>query len=75
MAAAMAGLVSALAITVSSGMDAPHTASCLECHQTHVLFGNQIGASFGNANECENCHQPGGLAHAKPMAEGDQAAP
>ncbi len=75
LAAAMVALITALAVAASSGMDAPHTASCLECHQTHVLFGNQIGASFGNANECQSCHQPGGLASALPMAEGEQAQP
>ena len=56
-------------------MDAPHTASCLECHKTHVLFGNQIGSRAGNANLCQSCHQTGGLAPATPMTEGDQAEP
>ena len=75
LAGAIAGLVLAFGAVTGFGMDAPHTASCLDCHRNHVLFGNQIGSSFGNANECQSCHHPGGLAHGKPLAEGDQAAP
>lgn len=69
------GLLVSFAMTAALAMDAPHTASCLECHKTHVLFGNQIATNCGNANVCQSCHQPGGLAGATPMAEGDQARP
>jgi predicted CXXCH cytochrome family protein len=75
LACAMAAVISALAVATSFGMDAPHTASCLDCHQTHVLFGNQIGTALGNANECQSCHQRGGVAHGLPMAEDNQAQP
>jgi predicted CXXCH cytochrome family protein len=68
-------VVLVLAVAASFGMDAPHTAGCLDCHKTHVLFGNQIGTNAGNANVCESCHQPGGLASAAPLADGDQAQP
>jgi predicted CXXCH cytochrome family protein len=56
-------------------MDAPHTASCMACHVDHNLFGNQVGDVSGNANACQSCHQPGGLAHARPLTEGEQAEP
>lgn len=69
------GLIMGFVITKAWGMDAPHTATCWDCHNTQVKFGNQFGDSFGNANLCASCHQPGGVAHAKSLVESEQAEP
>lgn len=56
-------------------MDTPHTAACMDCHIDHNLFGNQVGDVSGNANTCQSCHQPGGVAHSKVLTESEQAEP
>ena len=71
----LTGIFTLLALATSLAMEAPHTAACFDCHNNQVAFGNQFAGSFGNANLCESCHQPGGVAHAKSLTEGDQAEP
>lgn len=57
--------------------DQPHSRAqnltCMTCHLSHEVFGNQIGSTAGNANLCLSCHQTGGLASKAALAEHQQA--
>ena len=48
---------------------------CLNCHMLHHAPGMTITAVEGNPNLCMTCHNPGGLAAAKPFVDADQALP
>jgi predicted CXXCH cytochrome family protein len=58
--------------------DSPHSRAehitCTVCHINHDSFGNQIGSLDGNANMCLSCHQVGGTATRRALAEHQQAA-
>jgi len=59
--------------------DPPHyrgnSIDCFNCHMPHHAPGLTITAVEGNPNLCMTCHNPGGLAAAKPFVDGDQALP
>jgi predicted CXXCH cytochrome family protein len=61
----------------SAQEDQPHSRTqnltCLTCHLSHELFGNQIGSTAGNANLCLSCHQTGAAASRQALAEYQQA--
>ncbi len=59
-------------------MDSPHWGngiSCGSCHVTHNSPGAQLSSVAGNANLCMSCHNPAGMASAKPFSEADKARP
>ncbi len=59
-------------------MDSPHWGngiSCVSCHVTHNSPGTQLSNVAGNANLCMSCHNPAGMAAAKPFSEADKARP
>ncbi len=53
---------------------APH-GECNSCHIFHSAPGAQLGMIDGNANLCISCHNPAGLANAKPFMNADKAIP
>lgn len=71
----------ALLITAPTAADndPPHSfdnsIDCLNCHMPHHAPGQTITAVEGNANLCMTCHNPGGLAAARPFVDADQALP
>ena len=64
---------------VTADNDPPHyqgnSIDCLNCHMPHHAPGMTITAVEGNPNLCMTCHNPGGLAAAKPFVDADQALP
>ena len=59
-------------------MDTPHWGNgidCSSCHVTHNSPDAQLVNTEGNANLCMSCHNPAGMASAKPFAEADKAIP
>ena len=59
-------------------IDAPHWGNqidCLSCHVTHESADAQLTNVAGNANLCMSCHNPVGVAAAKPFVAADKANP
>ncbi|NOZ34319.1 MAG: hypothetical protein GXO80_03355 [Chlorobi bacterium] len=55
--------------------DAPHNFTCNACHITHNSQGISLTSVHGNANLCMSCHNPVGIANAKPFSNADKATP
>ena len=58
--------------------DLPHTDgnNCSNCHMVHkALGGAYLSVVAGNANLCQSCHKPDGVAAAKTLLNSDQALP
>lgn len=68
-----------LAAPAAWGLDPPHDASvaidCSACHTSHTSSGGSLTTAAGNANLCQSCHVPGGLASALALVDADQALP
>ena len=59
-------------------VDPPHTDGpdwCANCHTPHTAVGDPLTIIYGNANLCQSCHQSGGTASGKALANGEQALP
>jgi len=75
--AAPAGV--ALVAAPGAALDPPHNSvnsiNCTSCHMPHHAPGLTLTAVAGNANLCMSCHNPAGLAAARPFHDADQAFP
>lgn len=73
------GLMLLTALVVRAENDPPHnsvnTINCNNCHTPHHAPGGRLNTIAGNANLCMSCHNPGGLAAARPFSDADQALP
>lgn len=59
-------------------VDPPHFDGpdwCASCHIQHVGLGDPLTSVAGNANLCQSCHQPGGIASEKALPNAAQALP
>jgi len=73
------GLLNLIAATVlpatGFAVDPPHTDGadyCASCHLAHQAVGAPLlNVPGGNANLCQSCHVPGGVASAKALLDGD----
>lgn len=72
---AAAIMVSTLGSATVYALDAPHDLNCNDCHKLHNAPGGTITKVAGNANQCQSCHNPVGLAANKALLDVDQAVP